>query len=119
MIEILVDFNSSLHQKDDQLCKPIDWAFNYANANAKVINPLVLKIYRQDELGQLVRSINKYYNKSYVKYLQPVDQIEELNIFFEKVKDMKNIDLQKMEKTNSSREFKIYKASKTSFSQLF
>ena len=39
-----------------------------------------------------MRSINKYYNKSYVKYLQPVDKIDELNTFFEKVNDMKNID---------------------------
>ena len=35
MIEILIDFNSSLHRKDDQAHKPIDLAYAYANANAK------------------------------------------------------------------------------------
>jgi hypothetical protein len=48
--------------------------------------------------------------------LQPINKIDELNIFFEKVNDMKNIDEFFTQKINSKKEDNL---SKASFGHLF
>ena len=90
-MQILVDFNCNLNAKDDFARRPLDEALAYAQTRAQPANPVICEIYEQFAEGTLRRSVAKYHEPLYVKYLTPVEQVKELADFIRRVNDMSTL----------------------------
>ena len=64
----------------------------YSRQHVKPINPLVAQIYKDEAEGKLKKNIAKYDQKLYVKYLEPVENVKELNDFIYKITDFKFLE---------------------------
>lgn len=53
---------------------------------------MVAMIYKDEAEGNLNRNIAKYDQKLYVKYLEPVENVKELNDFIDKITDFKFLE---------------------------
>ena len=73
-----------MNQKDDFTRRPFEDAQTCATNKKKSLNPLVKDLYDLNDAQKLRRDKSKYDHALYVKYLTPLDQVQELKAFFDK-----------------------------------
>lgn len=86
MVQVLLDHGAQIHARDDYGRRPLEVLL--ANNQKGNVNQAMLNLFEQAKDGKRAPDNSKYAEPLYVKYLTPVDQIQELTDFLAHYNDM-------------------------------